>query len=360
MEWYRAYHGMPYDSKLHVISKRSNQPMAHVVAIWLCVLDAASQHDPRGVCRLDPEEVSVMQDISLDAVENILKSFRDRGMITSEDIVASWSKRQRRTSTERSREARSKKQQDATDCNDKPQSAANETPREEQSRTDEEQTREDKKELEKIKKEEINQNKGEFERKKEILIQMLEVWNEKVQKKINPDKDAILTKKRRQLMLKRFEEDFKSDLDAWRYYCQKISDSDFYLGKTNAGDWSIDLTWAVKSSENVLKVLEGKEIRAKQSRKIPECKNADFKKSWKSVIRKLEQKYTSAVIENWFAETITDVEQDGVFKIICKSKFIESWIRDRFSNDLQEAFRRDSHLQNSINEIQIITQGENS
>ena len=65
MEWYRAYHGMPHDPKLQVVAKRSGQKMSAVVAVWLCVLDAASQHDPRGIFNIDPEEISVIQDIEL-------------------------------------------------------------------------------------------------------------------------------------------------------------------------------------------------------------------------------------------------------------------------------------------------------
>lgn len=60
MEWYRAYHGLPHDPKLQVIAKRTGQPMAVVVAVWVCVLDAASQHDPRGVIEVDPEEIAVI------------------------------------------------------------------------------------------------------------------------------------------------------------------------------------------------------------------------------------------------------------------------------------------------------------
>lgn len=63
MEWYRVYHGMPEDAKLQVIAKRTSQPMAHVVSVWGCLLDAASKHDPRGKIQIDPEQIAVVQDI---------------------------------------------------------------------------------------------------------------------------------------------------------------------------------------------------------------------------------------------------------------------------------------------------------
>ena len=58
MEWYRAYHGMPHDLKLKVVAKRSGQPMAHVVAVWVCLLDAASQHRSRGTVEVDAEQIA--------------------------------------------------------------------------------------------------------------------------------------------------------------------------------------------------------------------------------------------------------------------------------------------------------------
>jgi hypothetical protein len=48
MDWYRAYHGMPQDAKLKVVAHRTKQPMASVVAVWVHLLDMASQNNPRG------------------------------------------------------------------------------------------------------------------------------------------------------------------------------------------------------------------------------------------------------------------------------------------------------------------------
>jgi len=117
MEWYRAYHGMPYDPKLQVIAKRAGQPMAYVVAVWMCMLDAASQHDPRGIAEIDPEEIAVTQGIELEAVEAIFDAFKSKNMLDDENHVVSWHKRQHTTSTERSKKSRSNKKQDATDGN---------------------------------------------------------------------------------------------------------------------------------------------------------------------------------------------------------------------------------------------------
>jgi uncharacterized protein YdaT len=114
MEWYRAYHGMPYDPKLLVIARRTKQPMAHVVAVWLCALDSASKNDPRGTIRLDSEEVAVLQDIELEAVESILEALHDKGLIDKNHKLTAWDKRQHTTSTERMRKHRDSKKNDVT------------------------------------------------------------------------------------------------------------------------------------------------------------------------------------------------------------------------------------------------------
>ena len=123
MEWYRAYHGMPHDPKLQVVAKRSKQPMACVVAVWVCVLDAASQHDPRGVINIDAEEIAVVMDMELEAVEAVIQSFRDKKMLDENNHLTAWDKRQHTTSTERSKKSRAKKKSDAADGNAKQRGA---------------------------------------------------------------------------------------------------------------------------------------------------------------------------------------------------------------------------------------------
>jgi len=113
MEWYRAYHNMPHDPKLQVVARRSKQPMAFVVAVWVCILDAASQHDPRGIIEIDPEEVAVIQGIDLEAVEAILDALKSKNLIDDDGNVVNWHKRQHTTSTERSKKSRDKKKQGA-------------------------------------------------------------------------------------------------------------------------------------------------------------------------------------------------------------------------------------------------------
>ena len=119
MEWYRMYHGMPFDTKLRVVAKRSGQPMGLVVAVWACLLDAASSYDPRGIAEVDPEEIAVALDFEMEAIEAILTAMQDKEMIDEDGYLTAWDKRQQTTSTERSRKsrARNKEKSDAAYCN---------------------------------------------------------------------------------------------------------------------------------------------------------------------------------------------------------------------------------------------------
>lgn len=113
IEWYRVYHGMPEDAKLRVIAKRSEQLMAHVVTVWLCVLDSASRHKTRGTVRIDSEQIAVMQDISQDTVEKILQAMREKGMIDAVGRVVSWETRQYLSDSERAKKYREGQKEDA-------------------------------------------------------------------------------------------------------------------------------------------------------------------------------------------------------------------------------------------------------
>lgn len=117
MEWYRMYHGMPFDTKLRVVAKRAGQPMGLVVAVWACMLDAASTHDPRGIALIDPEEIAVALDFDLDAIDAILSAMRDKQMLDENWHLTAWDKRQHTTSTERSKKSRAMKKGDAAECN---------------------------------------------------------------------------------------------------------------------------------------------------------------------------------------------------------------------------------------------------
>jgi hypothetical protein len=138
MQWFRVYHGLCTDPKLHRISRAAGCSRAVVIAAWLAVLETASQADERGsLGEFDAASLAFMVDVKPDVAERVLTEFRRVGMIVG-DVVTAWTKRQRehddasiRKKAERERKANLLPPND-TD----PPGHVTVTPRSEQSRTD--------------------------------------------------------------------------------------------------------------------------------------------------------------------------------------------------------------------------------
>ena len=61
MDWFRTHHGIISDPKWPIISKLSGQPIGNVVAVWLALLEYASQSEDRGhILGFDAEAVDVL------------------------------------------------------------------------------------------------------------------------------------------------------------------------------------------------------------------------------------------------------------------------------------------------------------
>lgn len=382
MEWYRAYHGMPYDPKLQVIAKRAGQPMAYVVAIWLCLLDAASRHDPRGVVDIDPESIAVVQGIELEAAQDVIQAFYDKGMIDENHMLTAWDKRQHTTSTERMKKHRAKKKHDVTDGNTKKQSVTgSDTTKRKNTKKgtdrdrEKEEEREEDKELEKDKNKKKGREKKKEEHEKEkqkirsryadgTLQQMLDIWNEEVQKRLSRDQNAILTPKRKELLTVRWIEDFQQDIKAWRYYCEVISNSDFCMGKIDGKDWTIDLTWAISSSDHVAKILEGGFSGGKHPHKPPGCKIPELQEAWDSVLASFQQKFGEATCKSWLSGTEiykTKSNPDGICVVIaCPNKFIQHWLTEHYLADLNLFWSSHEFRAKKITGIELIVKEASS
>ena len=108
MGWYRTWHGMPEDAKLASAAKRAGAARAHVLALWVTLLDKASRNRPRGTVEdLDSAEMSDLLDIPHAITDKILTAFRDKRMLTSDNRIAAWDRLQK-TSTRRVRQFRNR------------------------------------------------------------------------------------------------------------------------------------------------------------------------------------------------------------------------------------------------------------
>ena len=123
MDWWRAHHGLAMDIKYPVIAERAGQPVERVIALWLALLDHASQQDEdeRGsIAGFDVELTAAYLRCPPEALDAILAAMQrpkrdgSPGMLDGDRITA-WSRRQPKredeTAAERKRRQRARDQQ---------------------------------------------------------------------------------------------------------------------------------------------------------------------------------------------------------------------------------------------------------
>lgn len=111
MQWFRWHHNTVTDPKFAAIARRIELSRAEVLAVWAVCLESASQSEPRGVVRIEADEIAALLDLDIASVEALLKAFLDRGMIADGNTLANWERRQPSSdsSAERVRKHRAKK-----------------------------------------------------------------------------------------------------------------------------------------------------------------------------------------------------------------------------------------------------------
>lgn len=145
IDWFRWHHGSVNDQKFGLVAKKAGASVAEVIAVWACILEAASASGDRGNPGvLDFEAMDYALGLDEGKAQAIYSRMQDRSMIeTNTGRIASWDKRQPKrerdddNSTERSRKHRAMQRQEtpetmhATPCNTMQRQ---ETPRGEESR----------------------------------------------------------------------------------------------------------------------------------------------------------------------------------------------------------------------------------
>jgi hypothetical protein len=377
MEWYRVYHGMPHDPKLKVIAHRAKQPMAHVVAVWTCLLDAASQHKTRGTVEVDAEQIAIMQDIETEAVQAIIAAMYTKGMLNEQNRLTAWDKRQYSSTAERVKKHRAKKKEtggnakkrDVTPGNTPKQDATAGNAKTPKKDTDTDNRLQSSDSEAEVQKKQISDKKsraraeGEREREKTNLPddaaeQMLQIWNAEVQNKLTKGQSARLTPKRKQQMAERWRQDFQQDIRAWRYFCEVVGSSDFCLGKVAGKDWTIDLGWAVESSEHVAKILEGGFSGGNHPPKPPACDVPGLQQAWDAVLDAFQRKHGKATCRSWLSNTAVIGLRGNAVVIRCPSAFARQWIGEHYLPDLTRWWHTATEGGAAVSTVELIAEGQ--
>lgn len=141
MDWFRWHHGSVNDPKFQLVAKKAGASVAEVLAVWACLLEAASQAERRGnPGEPDFEAIDCALGMEDGRAQAIYSRMAERGVIAEDGAITSWEKRQPKrerdddTSTDRVRAFRAKERHET------PRNAneVSETPRGDKSREEKE------------------------------------------------------------------------------------------------------------------------------------------------------------------------------------------------------------------------------
>ena len=95
IDWFRWHHGSVADQKFILIAKKAGASVAEVIAVWACLLEAASASDQRGNFGfVDYEALDCALGMVDGRAQAIHEAMAARGVVTPGGDVSSWEKRQ--------------------------------------------------------------------------------------------------------------------------------------------------------------------------------------------------------------------------------------------------------------------------
>ena len=108
MKWYKLSPGLAQNAKLAVIARRTGLRRGEMLALWIALMDHASEASERGsVQGIDPEEIAATLEFDPAAVKAAIIALRDREMILPDGMLSGWSRHQK-LSTQRTRAHRAR------------------------------------------------------------------------------------------------------------------------------------------------------------------------------------------------------------------------------------------------------------
>ena len=94
MDWFRWHHGSVTDPKFQLVARKVGCSLAEVIAVWACILEAASQAEERGTHgALDFEALDCALGLPDGRAQDIYLRMQDRALVDGETVTA-WHKRQ--------------------------------------------------------------------------------------------------------------------------------------------------------------------------------------------------------------------------------------------------------------------------
>jgi hypothetical protein len=188
---------------------------------------------------------------------------------------------------------------------------------------------------------ELNLNKSSSELSKNILQEMVLIWNQIVEE---GQKTVELTSKRICFLKKAFETQFNSCLEKWKEFCRRIASSKFLMGEIKAS-FKASLDWVLKF-EVMKRILEGdfgvgdravylernQGNTQEMERVIQDSSEPQDVKQFRLALLK---RLGEAAYASWLKETQIDLKTERV-SIQAKSQFATDYIARAFLSDIEK------------------------
>jgi hypothetical protein len=95
MDWFRWHHGSVNDPKFQLVAKKAGCSVAEVIAVWACLLEAASMAEERGnPGALDFEALECALGLADGKAGMIYAAMITRGLVADSGEICAWEKRQ--------------------------------------------------------------------------------------------------------------------------------------------------------------------------------------------------------------------------------------------------------------------------
>lgn len=95
IDWFRWHHGSVTDPKFQLVAKKAGASVAEVVAVWACLLEAASQSEQRGHAGdTDFEALDCALGMEDGKAFSIYGQMTARGLLGADSTITAWDRRQ--------------------------------------------------------------------------------------------------------------------------------------------------------------------------------------------------------------------------------------------------------------------------
>ena len=96
MDWFRHYHGLCTDPKLHKVARSAGVSRGLVIAAWCALLESASSSNERGrIDDMDGVSLGFLIDVKPHIATRILTAIQAAKMVDEDGRIAAWDRRQR-------------------------------------------------------------------------------------------------------------------------------------------------------------------------------------------------------------------------------------------------------------------------